>query len=145
MLVDSAYGKSKVRLVQVQRRGDRHDIRDLTVAIQFKGDYDASYTAGDNTGVLPTDTMKNTVYALAARHPVREPEEFGLVLARHFIERNPRLRRVRIELTEHGSRSARASTDRRSSATVQKPARQRSGSTIVRGRLQALESSISSF
>ena len=48
-----------------------------TVAIRFEGDYDESYTEGDNSDVLPTDTMKNTVYALAARQPVVEPEAFG--------------------------------------------------------------------
>jgi urate oxidase len=101
MLAHTAYGKSRVRLVQVSRRGDRHDLRDLTVAIQFEGDYDASYTNGDNSGVLPTDTMKNTVYALAGRGPVGEPEAFGLALCRHFLDRNARLTRVRTELTEH--------------------------------------------
>jgi urate oxidase len=101
MLAQSSYGKSRVRLVQVLRRGDRHDLRDLTVAIRFEGDFDESYTAGDNSAVLPTDTMKNTVYALAAQQPVREPETFGLALANHFLARNPRLRRVRVDLTEH--------------------------------------------
>ena len=71
MLAETSYGKSSIRLVQVSRRGDRHDLRDLTVAIRFEGDYDTSYTDGDNRDVLPTDTMKNTVYALAAREPVR--------------------------------------------------------------------------
>ncbi len=85
----------------MRRTGDRHDLRDLTVAIQFKGHYDESYTDGDNSGVLPTDTMKNTVYALAAREPVHDPESLGLALARHFLERNPRLMRARIDLTEH--------------------------------------------
>ena len=83
------------------RRGDRHDLRDLTVAIQFKGHYEESYTEGDNSGVLPTDTMKNTVYALAAQQPIAEPERLGLWLAERFLERNPRLRRTRIDLTEH--------------------------------------------
>jgi urate oxidase len=101
MLAQSAYGKSKIRLVQVLRHGDRHDLKDLTVAIQFQGDYDESYTSGDNRGVLPTDTMKNTVYALAARAPVDEPEAFGLALCRHFLGRNPLLRRVRVALTQH--------------------------------------------
>ena len=91
-----------MRLVQVLRQPDRHDLRDLTVAIRFEGDYDASYVEGDNSAVLPTDTMKNTVYALAARQPVGEPEAFGLRLARHFLDRNVRLNRVRIDLTEHG-------------------------------------------
>jgi urate oxidase len=101
MLAETAYGKSSVRLVQVSRHGDRHDLKDLTVAIRFEGEYDQSYTDGDNRDVLPTDTMKNTVYALAARHPVEDPETFGRLLAEHFLERNPRLRRVRIDLTEH--------------------------------------------
>jgi urate oxidase len=101
LLARSAYGKSKVRLVQVSRRGDMHDLRDLTVAIRFEGDYDESYAAGDNTAVLPTDTMKNTVYAIAAEHQVTEPEPFGLTLGRHFLDRNPRLRRVRVDFKVH--------------------------------------------
>jgi urate oxidase len=101
MLVDAAYGKSRVRLVRLHRRGDRHDIRDLTVAIRFEGDYTESYTDGDNRDVLPTDTMKNTVYALAARDGVGEPETFGLALTRHFLDRNPRLQRVIVDMTDH--------------------------------------------
>lgn len=101
MLAETAYGKSGVRVVQVTRPGDRHAIRDLTVAIRFEGDYDGCYTVGDNSDVLPTDTMKNTVYAFAARERLAEPEHFGLVLAEHFLERNPRLRRVTIDIREH--------------------------------------------
>jgi urate oxidase len=100
MLRDTAYGKSRVRLVQLARRTDRHELCDLTLAIRFQGDYDESYTAGDNSAVLPTDTMKNTVYALAAAGRIRDAESFGLVLARHFLDRNPRLERVRIDITE---------------------------------------------
>src|SRR5688500_10542075 len=102
VLTKTSYGKSRIRLVQVSRRGDRHDLRDLTVAVRFEGDYDTSYTDGDNSDVLPTDTMKNTVYALAARERVREPEAFGIALGRHFLDRNPRLRKVHIEIVEHG-------------------------------------------
>src|SRR5438093_4627237 len=101
MLSHTAYGKSGIRLVKVTRRGDRHDLMDVTVAVRFEGDYDDSYTAGDNTGVLATDTMKNTVYALAARHDVSDPESFGLRLAEYFLERNARLRRVRVDLVGH--------------------------------------------
>ncbi len=79
----------------------RHELRDFTVAIAFEGRYDTSYTDGDNRDVLPTDTMKNTVYALAARDGVGEPEAFGLLLGRHFIERNPKLSRVSVDLIDH--------------------------------------------
>jgi len=128
MLAQSSYGKSRVRLVQLIRGRDRHDLRDLTVAIRFQGDYAESYTDGDNSGVLPTDTMKNTVYALAARDSVREPEGFGRTLAQHFLGRNPRLRRVRVDVTEHlwrriprgerehGSAFVRASSETRTAA-----------------------------
>jgi urate oxidase len=99
MLVQSAYGKSRVRVVQVARHGDRHDVSDLTVAVRFQGAYDESYTAGDNRNVLPTDTIKNTIYALAAGTGIVEPEALGLVLARHFLEGNPRLDEVWVDLT----------------------------------------------
>ena len=80
-------------------------MRDLSVDIRFEGEFDASYTAGDNRDVLPTDTMKNTVYALAAKHPVRDPESFGLVLGSHFLERSPRLQRVTVGFTEYAWRN----------------------------------------
>ena len=101
MLTESSYGKSGVRLVQVTRRADRHMLRDLDVAVRFEGEYDASYVEGDNSDVLPTDTMKNTIYAFAARGPLDEPETFGLALGEHFLENNPRLQRVTLDLTEH--------------------------------------------
>jgi urate oxidase len=155
MLASSAYGKSRIRLVQVSRRGDRHDLRDLTIAIRFQGDYDASYTAGDNTHVLPTDTMKNTVYALAAQEPVQEPEAFGITLARRFLDRNPRLRRVRIDVNqapwarialgdrEHGQAFVRPGSEARR-ATIRSD---RDGSMIGAGvkDLVILKSSRSAF
>jgi urate oxidase len=101
-LTNTSYGKSRIRLVQVSRRGDRHDLRDLTVAVAFSGDYGTSYTDGDNRDVLPTDTMKNTVYALAARDGAGEPEAFGAVLGRHFIDHNPKLSSVAVDLIDHG-------------------------------------------
>ncbi len=101
MLADHAYGKSGVRLVQVTRSGESHTLRDFTIAISFTGDYAASYVDGRNADVLPTDTMKNTVYALAARERVVAPEPFGLTLAQHFLAGNPHLASVTIDVHEH--------------------------------------------
>jgi urate oxidase len=135
MLVNSAYGKSGVRLVQVTRRADRHDVSDLAVAIRFRGDYDRSYTAGDNTGVLPTDTMKNTVYALAADTIVQEPEPFGLALAGHFLDRNPRLAEVQIELTARiWARIRRGGSEDGQAFTGQGPERRVATVTVDRSR-----------
>jgi urate oxidase len=99
-LSHDSYGKSRVRLVKVTRHGDRHDLRDVMVAVRFEGDFKASYVDGANDLVLPTDTMKNTVYALARDHPLDQIEDFGLALSAHFISRNPQVSRVRIEIEE---------------------------------------------
>ena len=101
MLPHTAYGKSGIRLVKLTRHRDRHDLIDLTIAIRFEGDWPRSYTDGDNSAVLPTDTMKNTVYALAAGAPLDEPEPFGLLLADHFLQRNARLQIVTIDIVQH--------------------------------------------
>ncbi len=78
------YGKSAIRLVKVIRDPERHTLRDLTVAIALEGDFEAAHVAGDNTNVVATDTMKNTVYAFAREHLTGSIERFGHVLARHF-------------------------------------------------------------
>ena len=58
-LGENSYGKSRVRLLRVARQEGRHDIRELTVAIRFEGDFETAHTKGDNRKILPTDTMKN--------------------------------------------------------------------------------------
>ena len=83
-LGENRYGKSRIRLVTVRRGAKAHDLRDLTVAVALEGDFDAAHTAGDNAGVIATDTMKNTVYAFARDRLTGSPEAFGLELARHF-------------------------------------------------------------
>jgi urate oxidase len=79
------YGKAETRLVRVSRDGDTHTLADFNVSVALSGDLEATHHTGDNSGVLPTDTMKNTVYAFAKEHGVGAPEEFGLLLARHFV------------------------------------------------------------
>lgn len=101
ILAGNHYGKSRVRMVKVTRHPDRHDLKEVTVGIQFEGDFETSYTAGDNSKVLPTDTMKNTVYALAKENPVEQIEEFALGLIAHFLKSNPQVRQVRIEIAEN--------------------------------------------
>jgi urate oxidase len=91
-----------VRLVKVERDGARHNLTDLNLDIQLRGDFTASYERGDNRLVLPTDTMKNTVYALARREPVGEIEEFGLRLAGHFLSRNAHVTGACITISQNG-------------------------------------------
>jgi urate oxidase len=102
MLVGNGYGKSAVRLVTVRRGPELHELKDVTVAIRLEGDFETAYTEGDNSRVLPTDTMKNTVYALASDHPLEDIESFGLLLADHFLQDPPaNTASARVELVEH--------------------------------------------
>ena len=97
----NGYGKAAVRLVKVVRDGPDHELHDLTVDVQIQGDFADAHVAGSNAAVLPTDTMKNTVYALAREGPVSPPEEFGIRLARHFAHACPSASSVVIGITVH--------------------------------------------
>jgi len=94
------YGKSRVRLVKVRRTRDPHEIVDLTVDVQLEGDFEAVYVAGDNASCIATDTMKNTVYALARQDPIEHVETFAARLANHFAAQ-PAVARARINAVEH--------------------------------------------
>jgi urate oxidase len=104
VLTHNSYGKSEVRLTRLTRLPDRHEIRELTVDIRLEGDFDASYLLGDNSRIIATDTMKNLVYALAQGRPAESIEDFGAVLAGHFIEGFPHVRSATIGLVEHSWR-----------------------------------------
>lgn len=90
-LSGQSYGKSNVRLTKVTRHADRHDLVELAIDVQLEGDFAESYLSGDNRKVVATDSMRNTVYALAADHPLVDPESFALALAEHFLARYPQV------------------------------------------------------
>lgn len=96
------YGKAETRLVRVDRDGDRHTLTDLNVTTTLAGDLAATHLTGDNSAVLPTDSQKNTVYAFARRHGVGAPEEFGIRLARHFVDSQPAIRWARVGIEQYG-------------------------------------------
>lgn len=102
-IVHNNYGKSRVRLLKVARHGEWHEIQETIVKIAFEGEFTEVHTVGDNSLVLPTDTMKNTVYALASQtREIEEIETFALRLANHFLTNNSPVTRVIIEIAEHG-------------------------------------------
>jgi urate oxidase len=100
VLGQNSYGKSGVRLVKVKRGAGRHDLWDLDVAVALEGDFEAAYVEGDNAGLLATDTMRNTVYALARDHLTGSIEEFGLALVDHFLEAGPTVERAEVSITQ---------------------------------------------
>ncbi|CAN5908634.1 urate oxidase [soil metagenome] len=104
ILAGNSYGKSAVRLLKVVRDAAHHDIREFAVDIALEGAFEGAHARGDNSAVLPTDTMKNTVYAKARELPIGQPEEFALSLGCHFLKVSPAASAARIRIAEHGWR-----------------------------------------
>jgi urate oxidase len=99
-LGDNCYGKQRVRVMQVSRHAERHDVKELTIGIRLDGDFETAHTKGDNSKILPTDTMKNTVYALARKHRIQTPEHFCLLLVEHFLANHAQVSRAHVEASE---------------------------------------------
>ena len=98
-LIQNTYGKGRVRVMRVHR-GDRNEVRELTVMTLLDGDFAAAYTEGDNRTVVATDTIKNIAYIVARENMTAGAEEYGEVLAARFLQRYPQVERVRVSLRE---------------------------------------------
>ena len=83
ILTANQYGKAENRVVRVVRDTARHEVIDLNVTSQLRGDFEAAHTEGDNAHVVATDTQKNTIFAFA-KDGIASPEQFLLRLADHF-------------------------------------------------------------
>ena len=94
------YGKGRVHVARVRREGARHTIHEVEVQVMLRGDFASSYTAGDNSLVVPTDTMKNTVNVLAQTELGDEIERFGLALGRHFLAKYAQVAECTVTLSE---------------------------------------------
>src|SRR5436190_18989311 len=98
-LIQDNYGKSRVRLIKVDRSTARHKLQNLTINIALEGDFDDIHLQGDNSACLPTDTMKNTVYVLAGQtHEIEPMEVFGQRLVTHFLDKNSHVHLVRLDM-----------------------------------------------
>ena len=100
LLAENSYGKSRVRLVKVNRHPDRHDFREWTVQILLEGDFESCFVEGDNRRILPTDTMKNTVYSLARNSSAECMEDFAKELMAFLLDRNLQVSAATVAVSE---------------------------------------------
>ena len=91
------YGKSRVRLMRLTKyaanhdREAYHDLDEWTVQILLTGDFLTAHTLGDNSKILPTDTMKNTVYFVARQSNSTSIEAYAQELIDYILTRNPQV------------------------------------------------------
>jgi urate oxidase len=99
-LTSHRYGKARVRVLKILRDGPVHTLKDLEVAAYLKGDFESSYTSGDNSKVVATDTIKNTINVFAQQHLGQEIERFALMLGEHFVKRYEQVDEADIQVSE---------------------------------------------
>ena len=85
------YGKSRVRLMRLTKHFDHHDLDEWTVQLLLQGDFETAHTHGDNSKILPTDTMKNTVYSIARESKADSMEDYAKELIDFILSRNPQV------------------------------------------------------
>jgi urate oxidase len=95
-LAENRYGKSRVRLMKVTRSPKGNELREWTVQVLLTGDFDSAHYEGDNSKILPTDTMKNTVYSVARKSSAVSMEDFAKELIDFLLGRNPQVSSVSV-------------------------------------------------
>lgn len=101
ILGENQYGKAENRVVRIYRDTPRHEIHDVNVSTCLRGDFSAAHLAGDQGDVLPTDTQKQTAYAYAKEKGLHSIEDYGLALARHFVNDVDPVVGARVEIEEY--------------------------------------------
>jgi urate oxidase len=99
-LGENRYGKSRVRVMKVVRHETHHAMKEWNVRVLLHGDFESCFTAGDNSSILPTDTMKNTVYYLARESHAATLEEFAIELVEYLLANNPQVSKASAEIEE---------------------------------------------
>ena len=100
-LGENRYGKSRVRLSRITRLAAIGTSSTSGLCdVMLHGDFEASFTKADNSKILPTDTMKNTVYFVARNSRAATIEEFAKELGDYFLDNNPQVTKVSIEVHE---------------------------------------------
>ncbi|KAK0711678.1 uricase [Lasiosphaeris hirsuta] len=102
-LASARYGKDNVRVYKVQKDEATgvQTVTEMTVCALLEGAIETSYTEADNSVVVATDSIKNTIYVKAKEHPVNPPELYASFLGQHFIDRYAHILVANIKVTVH--------------------------------------------
>lgn len=102
-LVKSSYGKGNVKFLKVKKLEKNPKIQQIleaNVQVLLRGDFDISYTEADNSPIVPTDTVKNTILVEAKTHDVWPIERFAGHLAKHFTDKYSQVHGIEITIVQ---------------------------------------------
>ncbi|KAK2003712.1 urate oxidase [Colletotrichum falcatum] len=100
-LASARYGKDNVRVYKVERNGANQTVTEMTVCCLLEGDIDVSFTAADNSVIVATDSIKNTIYIKAKENPVNPPELFASILGTHFLDTYAHIHTANVKIVQH--------------------------------------------
>ncbi|PLN79719.1 uricase [Aspergillus taichungensis] len=102
-LAAARYGKDNVRVLKVHKdeKTGIQTVVEMTVQVLLEGDIETSYTKADNSVVVATDSVKNTIHILARQNPVTPPELFGSILGAHFITKYAHIHAAHAKIITH--------------------------------------------
>jgi urate oxidase len=102
-LASARYGKDNVRVCKVHRdeKTGVQSVTEMTVCCLLEGKIETSYTEADNSVVVATDSIKNTIYIKAKEHPVNPPELYASYLGQHFLDTYPHITAAHIDVVVH--------------------------------------------
>jgi urate oxidase len=133
VLGSNQYGKAENRIVRIYRESPRHEIHDVNVSTALRGDFTLAHTEGDQSAVLPTDTQKQTAYAFAKEKGLQSIEDYGLVLARHFVDDVEPVAGARVEIEEFAWERAVVDGQEHDHTWIRKGQETRTASVTVEG------------
>lgn len=84
-LLHKTYGKDHVRVMRIDRKPDRHEVRELTVRAMLTGDFEGAFTKADNSTSVATDTVKNLINVVARENLSLGTELFCAAVARKLL------------------------------------------------------------
>lgn len=85
-LLRKTYGKDRVRVMRIDRRDNRHDVRELSVQAMVTGKFDGAFTEADNSTSVATDTVKNIINVVARENLSLNTELFCAAVARKLLD-----------------------------------------------------------
>lgn len=102
-LTSSSYGKGNVKFLKVHKDSNdpnKQDVLEANVQVLLRGNFDISYTKADNSTIVPTDTIKNTILVEAHNADVYPIEKFASHLVKHFTKKYLQVEGVEVTITQ---------------------------------------------
>lgn len=87
-LQSNSYGKNNVKFLKIKKDPSNPSVQQVmeaTCRVMLTGGFAPAYTDADNSVIVPTDTIKNTILVEARQTEVFPIERFAAHLVKHFL------------------------------------------------------------